>query len=319
MSKPREKRRKKSKSNTRQEKTAILRNFPRLSQETKEIILSVTKGNRVLLLRLRTMNTLLSYESITVRMLYYRLVAVYFYKNDLRFYKRLQYSLKVLRKLFPVVHYKFEDPTRPLRVPMMAYRKIEIWVEKSSLEFFLRRHAGKYHVPITSERGFGSLTMFRNAIDRASRRGVRKILFISDHDPSGLMIEEVTKREVPIELERIALTMEQIKKYRLPSIKVKKKDSRAKKYIAKYGDRAWEVEALPPRTLLRIVEQELKKNIPREFLEKLELEKEAMKITKPLEKKLAERLRSVAIRLKREGLSDKEILRVLESMYNLEE
>ncbi|MCP8312923.1 MAG: hypothetical protein H3Z53_00915 [archaeon] len=230
---------------------------------------------------------------------------------------RLGYSLKRLRKYFPDVHRKFEDPSRPIRIPWLPIREIELWLEKSSLEFFLRRLAERYHVPTLAERGFGSLSMFRKAIERAKRRGVRKVLLISDHDPSGLKIDEVTKREMPIEVERIALTMDQIRKYRLPSIRVKRKDSRAKKYIGKFGDNAWEVEALPPRTLLHIVEHELRKNIPREFLEELRLTEEVFKITKPLEKRLVERLREEAIKLKQEGISDEEILRRLKRKYGI--
>jgi hypothetical protein len=251
-------------------------------------------------------------------MVFYRLVSLYRYPNSIHFYKKLQYSLKVIRKLFNEVHQKFEDPTRPLRVPPMPYRKLEIWTEKLSLLHYLRKLAQKFHTPIIAERGFGSLTMFQKALERANRRGIEKVLLLTDHDPSGLKIAEITASQLPIKVERIALTMEQIKKYRLPSIRVKKKDSRAKKYIAKYGDRAWEVEALPPRTLFHTVEQELRKNIPREFLEKLELEKEASKITKRLERRLTQRLRKEAIRLKGEGQSDEEILRRLAAMYGLE-
>ena len=131
------------------------------------------------------------------------------------------------------------------------------------------------------------------------------------------LIDLVTKREMPIEVERIALTMDQIKKYRLPPLRVKRKDSRAKKYIEKFGDNAWEVEALPPRALLYIVQHELRKNIPKEFLEELRLAEEVVKITKPLEKRLVEGLRAKAIKLKQEGIPDGEILLRLKRKYGI--
>ncbi len=296
-------------------KLKLLRGFPRIDYQIKQLIAGISKGHRVLLLRLRIIELLHSYASITVRMVFYRLVSLYNYPNDRSFYKRLGYSLKRLRKLFPEVNEKFEDPTRPVRGIRMPNPKLELWLEKLSLEFFLRRLAEKYHVPTLAERGFGSITMFHRAVERAARRGVRKILFISDHDPSGLKIEEVTRREMSIHIERIALTMEQIRKYRLPSIRVKRKDSRAKRYIAKFGDNAWEVEALPPRVLLRIVEEKLTENIPEAFLEELRLKEEAEKVTRPFERRLIEEIRSDAVEMKREGVSDAEILRRLREKY----
>jgi len=292
----------------------LFNKFPRLRRETKELVASITRGARVLLLRLRILELLCSYTKITVRMLFYRLVSVYNYPNDRRFYKRLQYSLKRLRKFLPELNFKFEDPSRPLRKPRFPNPKLELWMEKASLEFFLRKLADKYRVPTLAERGFGSITMFRKAVERARRRGVEKVLFISDHDPSGLKIDEVTRREMlPIKVERIILTMDQIKKYRLPPIKVKRTDSRAKKYMEKFGDRAWETEALPPRALLHIVEQKLRENIPKEFLEELRLREEAEKIARRLEKRLIGEI----LHLLKEGLSEEKILTQLASKYGL--
>ncbi len=298
-------------------KAKLLEDFARIDYQTKQLIASISKGYRVLLLRLQILELLHSYTSITVRMVFYRLVAVYNHPNDHRFYKRLQYSLKRLRKLLPETNEKFHDPTRPVRTPGMPNPKIELWTEKSSLEFFLRRLAQKYHVTTLAERGFGSMTMFHRAIQRAERRGVRRVLFISDHDPSGLMINAVTKREMPIHVERIALTLEQIKRYRLPPIRVKRKDSRSKKYIAKFGDNAWEVEALPPKALIHIVEEKLRENIPKEFLKTLREGEAAEKLARPVEKEVIENIRSEAVRMKKQGLSDEEILRRLREKFGL--
>jgi len=274
-------------------------------------VASITRGEKVLLLRLRILGLLSSYAKITVRMLFYRLVSLYNYPNDRNFYKRLQYSLKRLRKFLPELNQKFEDPSRPLIKPRRPNPRIELWLEKASLEFFLRKLADKYHVPTQSTRGFSSITMLRKAIERVRKRGIEKIKFVSDHDPSGLKINEVTQRELPIKLERILLTMDQIKKYHLPSIRVKRTDSRAKKYILKYGDNAWELESLPPRTILHIIERKLVENIPKEFLDELRLREKIEKLIRPLEKKLTDRIRRKAEILKKKGLSDEEIIKKL--------
>jgi hypothetical protein len=245
-------------------------------------------------------------------MIFYRLVSLYNYPNTGNFYKRLIYSLKRLRKLLPEVNQKFEDPTRPLRRRRSPNPRLELWMEKASLEFFLRRVAHKYRVPTLAERGFGSITMFRKALERAGRRRVERVLFISDHDPSGLKIDEVTRREMlPVKVERIILTMDQIKRYRLPPIRVKRSDSRWKKYVEEFGDRAWETEALPPRALLRIVEGRIRENIPKEFLEELRLMERAEKIERRLKEARIEEI----LQLLRKGMSEVEILRYLASKY----
>ncbi len=62
-------------------------------------------------------------------------------------------------------------------------------------------------------------------------------------------IDEDTFQVLPI-----GLTMEQIKKYKLPANPTKLTDSRANGYIKKFGKTCWEVDALNPRTLTEIVE-----------------------------------------------------------------
>ncbi len=67
-----------------QSRDSLLREFPRLSAELKAIIASTSKGRRVKLLRLRILNMLSSYRTVTVRMIYYRFVSLFNYPNDRR-------------------------------------------------------------------------------------------------------------------------------------------------------------------------------------------------------------------------------------------
>ena len=60
-----------------------------------------------------------------------------------------------------------------------------------------------------------------------------------------------------LEVRRIGLTSEQIKKYNPPTNPAKFKDPRAKAYIEKFGRNSWEVDALNPKILLALV----KKNV----------------------------------------------------------
>ncbi len=71
----------------------------------------------------------------------------------------------------------------------------------------------------------------------------------------------------------IGLTMEQIKTFDLPPNPTKITDSRADKYVKKFGKTCWEVDALNPKTLTEIVERHIKKNINMNvFKEQLERE-----------------------------------------------
>lgn len=293
----------------------ILSKFPQIDESTKQTVAGMCKTANVLVLCLRILKVLRSYPSIILRMLFYRTISVYRYPNDRNFYKRLGYAAKKLRKAFPDVDAKFEDPSRQVRKARQPAAGIELWVEKSSLEHFMKKLAAKYHVSILAQRGFGSLSMFRKALERAVKRGVRKVLLVGDHDPSGLAIDDVTRRQMAsvagLEIERIALTVEQARQYRLVAIPVKKKDSRAKAYKERFGNRSWEVESLSPRTLLRIVERSLKRNLPSAFLRELQEVEQVEKISRPLEKQLVERLRKKALALKKQGLTKDEIRKKL--------
>jgi len=159
------------------------------------------------------------------------------------------------------------------------------------------------------------LSCYRTALLRAAKKGVEKILYLGDFDPSGLLIDQVAAREMKIEVKRIALTMEQIQRYRPPSIPVNRRDSRAKDYIAKYGNQSWEIEALRPRTFLKIVEDEVRKHVPPEYLAEAEARERAAKVAKPLTERLRKMIEREVFRLLEEGKSEEQILRQIASRY----
>jgi len=222
-----------------------------------------------------------------------------------------------MRRLNPSLHAKFTDPTRHFIPAPFAYREVELWVEKESIRNFVGDLASKYRLSIQVTRGFASLSMYQVAIQRAEKRGVKKILYVGDFDPSGLLIDRIAEEEMGIKVNRIALTMEQIRRLKPPSIPVNKRDSRAKDYIKKYGDRCWEVEALRPRTLYRIVEGEIRKHVPPEYLAEAETMELAAKTVKPLTERMKREFEREALRLLKEGKSPEEILAQLTSKYGL--
>jgi len=261
------------------------------------------------------------YTHLTVRQLYYILISRFKYPATRAFYKRLDRYLTKIRRANPEVHKKFIDPTRQFVTPPLPYPRIEIWVEKDSIRNFIGRLATKYRLGIQVLRGFASLSMYRRALERARRRGVTMVLYIGDFDPSGLLIETVAQEEMDhkraITFHRLAITMEQIKRFRPPSRPVNVKDSRAKEYIEKYGDRCWEVESIRPRTLYRLIEKGLRENVPKEFLEAAEARERAVRVARPITERLRKLIEREALRLLEEGVSTEEIVKRLSAKYGV--
>ncbi len=100
-----------------------------------------------------------------------------------------------------------------------------------------------------------------------------RVLYLGDHDPSGEdMVRDIRERleefGVPnLEVEKIALTMPQIRRFNPPPNPAKVSDSRAKAYIEKYGDQSWEVDALPPREMNRLVDAAIASNVDQKLLD----------------------------------------------------
>ena len=161
---------------------------------------------------------------------------------------------------------------------------IEVWVEKDALSGVLKRVTEKYHIPILVNRGYSSASAMFDAYNRF-KNGIKEILdgnpddganviifYLGDFDPSGMdMIRDVEDRirefatkdfeYFPLEVIPIALTKEQIKKYNPPPNPAKRTDPRAKKFIAEHGSTSWEVDALPPNVLNKLLEDAIKDNI----------------------------------------------------------
>lgn len=257
------------------------------------------------------------YRILTLRQVYYRLVALYNYPNTLVFYKFLSRWVTKYRREDPWLDNKFVDPSRPLLVPPRPWKEGELWLEKDSLRTFLEGLAKRYRIPLVVQRGFGSRTMFRDALRRAREKGVRKIFLVLDFDPSGLCIERVDGREMGIDVARVALTYDQAKK--LPPRRVNRRDTRARKYLAKYHDRCWELEALAPQELFRIIEEVLRWEVPAEYLREAEMREEAAKVAFELLKPMLERVEAAAYEFCLQGLSSEDIKRQLLGRFKLKE
>jgi hypothetical protein len=279
------------------------------------------KGRNNTLLVRRILQTVKGYSRLTIRQMYYILISRFKYPATRAFYKRLDRYLSKIRRANPKVHIKFVDPTRQFFIPPLPYRRIEIWVEKDSIRIFMGKRPAKYRLGIQVLRGFASLSMYRRALERARKRGVTTVLYIGDFDPSGLLIESVAQEEMNhktgIKFVRLALTIQQIKRFKPPSRPVNLKDSRAKEYIEKYGDRCWEVEAIRPRTLYRLIETGLKEAVPPEYLAETEARERAARLARPVTETLRQTIEREVSELLAAGVPEEEVLKQLIKKYDI--
>jgi len=141
---------------------------------------------------------------------------------------------------------------------------VEVMVEKQALEGVLEPLCLKLDIPFTANKGYSSSSAMYEIGKRLYRKSCDckdiHIIYLGDHDPSGIdMTRDVADRlqmfaECDVNVIRCALDMDQIEEYNPPENPAKLTDSRAKGYIALYGYSSWELDALPPDALARIVE-----------------------------------------------------------------
>ncbi len=143
---------------------------------------------------------------------------------------------------------------------------LEVWVEKDALSSLVSQACRKYRILTFPSRGYSSFTKIKEGIDRLSYLEDKEqicILHLADHDPSGLgMTQDLKNRFAKydadfIEVERIALNIEQVREFDLRPNPVKRADSRAAEYVQAFGTECWELDALPPDELQKIIVAEI--------------------------------------------------------------
>jgi hypothetical protein len=163
----------------------------------------------------------------------------------------------------------WDDPTSFARAASRQYRRdfwetqpvrVEVWSEKGTVRGLLAPVLNRYGVGFRVMHGFSSATVVHDVAEDYHDDGRLLIaLYCGDHDPSGMYMSEV---DLPGRLERyggdhvvvnrIALTTQQTRG--LIPCPAKKSDPRYKWYVANYGKRAWEIDAMDPNVLRSLVE-----------------------------------------------------------------
>jgi hypothetical protein len=237
---------------------------------------------------------------LTIRQLYYQLVARGHVENTVRSYENVQ-SLMTNARLAGLIDWDaIEDRTRGFidRPHWSSGREIlygaahgyheDLWtdqetrvfvvVEKEALAGVLERVCREYDLPLLPARGYPSASTLREFAKERIMGATRQIvvLHLGDHDPSGIdmtrdLIDRLnlfTRDSIDIDLQRIALTMAQIEEVNPPANPAKQTDARFESYRALYGDESWELDALSPTYLHKLVEDNVTPHIDTEAWER---------------------------------------------------
>jgi hypothetical protein len=226
---------------------------------------------------------------LTVRQIFYRLVATYGYEKTELAYSRLAEALVRARRArliefedirddgiviySPDWHDSVEDFWNDTGRRIMEYRRdrqagqqyrVELWCEAAGMAPQLARVATKFSVPVFSSGGFSSLSAVRSIVDRARLANTATVLLhVGDYDPSGESIFEAMCEDASAFLEtdqiiatqrlipkRVALTEDQVLDFDLPTSPPKSSDSRS----STWQGGTCQLEALEPNMLAETVQ-----------------------------------------------------------------
>ncbi len=230
---------------------------------------------------------------LTLRQLYYQLVARGHIDNTERSYKNLGTLVTKGRMAGMISWRAVEDRLRTHHAPYIQEdddelvdnlanfitfdrwddqdNYLEVWVEKEALGNVIERACDPWQVRYMSCKGYMSASAAWRA-GRRYRRQLRKgkqchLIHLGDHDPSGIDMTRDNAERVDLFSEsnfpgevlvhRIALNMDQVEEFDPPPNPAKESDSRAAGYVAKYGDLSWELDALEPSFIEKIIKKEI--------------------------------------------------------------
>lgn len=225
------------------------------------------------------------YHPMTVRQVYYQLVSRQVIENNRSAYQAVSNVLVAARRDGTIPWEWIEDRLRRPRTVAMwnnladfaetvrrAYRRdvwdtqpgyVEVWVEKDALSGIFEDVLQPYGVTLNVGRGFDGWSSIKNAADRYEDREDVTVLYFGDFDPSGEdMVRSLRERLSELgsnpEIIKCALTHEDVEHYSLPPALTKPTDTRSAAFVARHGDIAVELDALPADILRDRVEGEVK-------------------------------------------------------------
>jgi hypothetical protein len=237
---------------------------------------------------------------LTLRQIFYRLVADCNYPNTSSAYCHLSKQLVQARKEGIVDKNMIEDRSRDflggdygffnieeylnsrfnefLSSPKVYSRNmwsdqpefVVVFVEKDALSRVLSNVADHYNVMTAVSRGYASYTYIIQIIERFPVDKETTVLHFADHDPSGLDMTRDLQNRLSnysidplrtIQVERVALSFDQVQRFGLSPNPTKSADPRIDDYVSQFGDQCWELDAIEPNELQRIAEEAIVRHI----------------------------------------------------------
>lgn len=229
---------------------------------------------------------------LTLRQLYYQLVSRALIPNTVQSYKSLGSLVNDARLAGLIDWDAIEDRTRNLKslsswagpqeivdVCARAFRLdlwqtqpfyVEVWIEKDALVGVIEGVCEQNRVPFFACRGYTSQSEMWGAAMRFREKElagkVVHLIHLGDHDPSGIdMTRDIQGRlrlfGSEAQVFRIALTYDQVQEYQPPPNPAKATDARYAAYAKEYGDESWELDALEPATIVRLIQKEVDERI----------------------------------------------------------
>lgn len=231
---------------------------------------------------------------MTVRQLYYQLVAKNLIPNTVTSYDNVQNMVNNARLAGLIDWDAIEDRTRAfierphwtsgsdiLHAVATQYHE-DMWndqenrvfvvVEKEALAGVLDRACREWDCPLLAARGYPSASVLREFVKERILPSTRQVvvLHLGDHDPSGIdmtrdlvdRIDLFARGQIEVNFKRIALTMDQIHEVDPPANPAKQTDARFKAYQEEFGtDESWELDALTPTYLYNLVTEHVSEYI----------------------------------------------------------
>ncbi len=152
---------------------------------------------------------------------------------------------------------------------------LEVFVEKDALSAIFEDALVSYGVTLNVGRGYSSWSSIKAAADRFDDGGT--VLYFGDFDPSGEDMVRALEASLACPdlpnggsfptVIKCALTPEDIDAYSLPPDFTKATDTRQAAFVARYGDVAVELDALPVAVLRRRIVREVETRMDGDALE----------------------------------------------------
>lgn len=225
--------------------------------------------------------------SLTLRQLYYQFVSRDLFPNQEASYSKLKGLISKGRMAGLISwtaiedrgrnlmgHRTYRHPNQALEAVRDSYKRDlwadqvwrpEVWVEKQALEGVIGGICNKLRIDFFACKGYNSQSEQWRAGQRFAnyiKKGQRPIVFhLGDHDPSGLDMTRDNRERLtlfagtPIIVQRLGLNMDQIEELNPPPNPAKQTDARFDAYREEFGDSSWELDALDPKYIERLIEQ----------------------------------------------------------------